>query len=218
MDMGDGVKSRYKDVDILGLLGSIVDRYVEYSQSAFEVDREMLVKAAGAADSEDKAFIWTCRQAGTHCFNEREAYIRDSTAYDTYQYYAESPRGKLFVCIVEVTGMRDGKVIGDVYGVDYKQHSAHIECCTATSDRVRLVYEHGECIQQIGHEIVRHGGKRLGRCTAIEHLPASDEAVDALLHAERSRRRALRIGDTDELEEEIQGAFVREDCYGHRRA
>lgn len=205
MDIVDGVQCRYKDVDVIDLLGRIAHDHLQHYLSDFEADEKILVEAAGAADREDRMFLWTCRQTGTWCLRERQVYIRDTTAYITYQYYADRADGEVLACAVEVMGMRDGKVMGDVCWLDYRQHSAHIRHCAVAPDRVRVTYEHGEVMQQIGQEILRHGGKQLGRCTAVEYLPASEEALGALLHAERSRRRDARIGDIDELKEKIQG-------------
>ena len=65
---------RYTDVDILAELSKLVDAHVQHYKEDFEYDRRAIAQAAKAELPEDRTLIWFCRECGTHCFRESQAF------------------------------------------------------------------------------------------------------------------------------------------------
>jgi DNA-binding MurR/RpiR family transcriptional regulator len=80
---------RYTDVDILAELSKLVDAHVQHYKEDFEYDRRAIAQAAKAELPEDRTLIWFCRECGTHCFRESQAFIRDTREHTTLRFYAE---------------------------------------------------------------------------------------------------------------------------------
>ena len=73
----DGMK-KYLDVDLVAELSKLVDAHVKHYKGDFDHDRKSLARAAKAELPEDKTLIWFCRESGTHCLRESQAFIRIS--------------------------------------------------------------------------------------------------------------------------------------------
>ena len=92
-----------------------LDRYPE----DFDLDAKKLWDSAQDPNMENRAFYWMSRPHGTWCVREREVFLDDTNANCIWTYYADQPEGILDFRVV-VEGVRDGKLAGRVYPIDYK--------------------------------------------------------------------------------------------------
>lgn len=110
---------KYMNIDIVPFLEEKMKSNTKYYQTDFEYDKQMFEQSAKSSRDEDKTLIWMSRPAGTHCHRERESFIFDSSAHNTWRFYAEHTKDPIIACTVEITGMHNGKVLGNVYEMDY---------------------------------------------------------------------------------------------------
>ena len=52
-----GKLNKFEDVDVLASLNAILKQNTGFYQSDFDIDREIIAKAAGSADKEDKTLL-----------------------------------------------------------------------------------------------------------------------------------------------------------------
>jgi hypothetical protein len=88
-------------------------------QSDFEVDKKILHDAALSGDDSGKYLLWMCGPAGTHCLSERDIFVRGTYAHNTFAFYYEQTRDPVIAYAVEVKGVSEGKVMGDLYELNY---------------------------------------------------------------------------------------------------
>ena len=72
---------KIKTTDLIEMLRTIMEFHTTHYQSDFDIDVEILTKAAQKAEStslEDRTFLWMVRTTGTWCLLEKNVYIKDS--------------------------------------------------------------------------------------------------------------------------------------------
>ena len=80
---------KFENVDILACLDAVMKQNTGFYQSDFDIDREIIAKTAASASKEDKTLLWFCRPSGTHCFRERDVFLKDTAPIQ----HMEVPRG-----------------------------------------------------------------------------------------------------------------------------
>ena len=69
-----GRLSKFEDVDVFASLNAVLKQNTGFYQSDFDIDKEIIAKAAASPNREDKTLLWFCRPMGTHCFRERDVF------------------------------------------------------------------------------------------------------------------------------------------------
>ena len=72
--------NKFENVDIFASLDAIMRQNTGFFQSDFDIDKEIIAKAAASPNREDKTLLWFCRPSGTHCFKERDVFLKDTAA------------------------------------------------------------------------------------------------------------------------------------------
>lgn len=192
------IERKFWKVDILEVLGRIVEAHTAHFKSDFELDRKILKAAAGKEERQDRIFLWMCRENGTWCLRERDVFLKGTREYNTFCFYAEQTREPVLCYAVEVTGLVDGIVTGDIYALDYQRHYEQMGKAAISPGSVTLVYEHGERTQAAGKTITGHGDIELGKFVSFEYQPDSPKELRELLWNERYRRDHFEDGDIEE--------------------
>ena len=96
---------------------------------------------------------------------------------------------------VEITGLRDGKVMGDLYELDYRQHTAKLEQQALPIQEVSLKFEDGtetRCsYEQYNHGIYGMVAEH-DKVVSRHYEPESEDALRGLLSAARQGRQKNR--------------------------
>jgi hypothetical protein len=172
---------KYENVDFIAALGAVVEINTEHYKSDFKYDVDMFKKAARCPDGEINRFLWLSRQSGTECFRERDVYLIESQAHNSWPYYADRRGEGLRAYAVEITGLINGRVMGNLYELDYREHAAevkknalHVSTVSAKyadgtelhlsykewdGQRERLYHQHGE-LKQLRREPENEGDLR----------------------------------------------------------
>ena len=135
---------KFISCDVLAVLNEIMRHHTESYQEDFNIDKEILTEAAEENDKFDRRFLWMSRPQGTHCLTEKEVYLKDTSANKTWRYYDEQTRDKILAYAVEIDGLKDGVLIGDLYELDYRESTNYVRRNAVPVVSVKLTDENGK--------------------------------------------------------------------------
>lgn len=187
---------KYENVDVIASLEAVMRQNTRHYQSDFEYDRATLQKAAESQNAEDKALLWMSRDAGTWCFKERDALLLDSEAFMVWSNY-EGTGENIIAFQVEVNGMQDGKVMGNLYEIDYRGHLEHLKSAALPVDTVQITFEDGS--QRRFNYADYHARRsaishKYGDVTGYRLEPGNPGVLETTLRQEQAARQRLKPG------------------------
>ena len=83
---------KFENVDVIASLEAIMKQNTAFYQSDFDIDKQILQKAAVSPVPEDKRLLWFSRPSGTCCFRERDVFLKDTRQHNTWRFYGEQTR------------------------------------------------------------------------------------------------------------------------------
>lgn len=193
-----GKLNKFEDVDILASLEAILKQNTGFYQSDFDIDKQIIAEKAASPNKEDKTLLWLSRPSGTYCFRERDVFISDTAPNNTWCFYKEQTRDHILAYAVELTGVQDGKIKGNLYELDYEKHYERVKNDTLAAGTVTLVYEHGTREQPADRRFDGYPDPQLGKFERFEVQPKDPEALQFLLREEKESRDKLKPGDFKE--------------------
>ena len=185
-----------ENVDLFDVLGNVVNENTEYYKSDFEHDKRWLTNAAGKENAEDKIFYWISRSHGTHLLGEREVFIKDSPENITFLHWYAENEPSIRAYAVVVTGEADGKIIGNVYDIDYPQICEYIKENAAVADNKTMYYEHGSVDVAANNYENLASHPNFGRYVGYELIPNNPEYLKDLLKEVRAERGQEAVENT----------------------
>jgi len=193
---------KYENVDIVAALGAVVELNTEHYKSDFKYDIEKFKAAARNPDGENNRFLWLSRQSGTWSFPERDVYIKDTEAFNYFTGYGKligSPEfyqhviidDRILAYAVNITGIENGRIKGDLYELDYRDQIRQINKNALPLHTVTAKYEDGTVLTLTNKEYDakcerlyhQHGELQ----TLVKH-PEDESALRAVLRQVRERR------------------------------
>ena len=114
-----GKLNKFENVDVTASLEAIMKQNTAFYQSDFDIDKEIIKRAAESPNAGDKRLLWFSRPSGTCCIKERDAFLKDTREHNTWKFYGEQTRDRVLAYAVELTGIQDGKITGNLYELDY---------------------------------------------------------------------------------------------------
>ena len=103
---------KFENVDVITSLEAIMKQNTAFYQSDFDIDKQILQKAAVSPIPEDKRLLWFSRPSGTCCFRERDVFLKDTRQHNTWRFYGEQTRDTILAYAVELTGTEQEKIKG----------------------------------------------------------------------------------------------------------
>ena len=188
-------QSKFENMDLFASLEAIMKQNTGFYQSDLEIDKEIIAKAAASPRKEDKTLLWFCRPSGTHCFRERDVFLKDTAPHNTWRFYMEQTSDRVLAYAIELTGKERGKIKGNLYELDYSKHYERVKEKELPADTVKLIYEHGERVQEAGRYFDGTPDPQLGKFERFEAVPNDPDALQSLLQEERRSREQLPPGD-----------------------
>jgi hypothetical protein len=185
---------KFVNVDILASLDAVMRGHTESYQSDFQIDKEIIRKAAQSTEPEDKVLLWMSRPGGTYCFKERDAFLRDTRAHNSWRFYHEQTKDKVLAYTVEISGWKGDKVVGNLYELDYQQHAAHVRRAALPVSSVLITLDDGQT-RQVPYEEYRNNPDAIRRATGIRYEPEDESVLMGLLCREQARREQLKTGN-----------------------
>lgn len=195
---------RFMDVDLTGFLGEIAKRVVKNNTTNWKDDIEKLQKAAMSDDPNDRRLIWLISGAGTALNTEYETFIEDTPASRHMTEYRKLDPD-FFGYIIEVRGIDNGKIVGNVFEIgDFEEYSWYVRKTALPLDSVTITYADGRGNyrdEDVPHYEFSRDYKMLvaesGAVATISYHPYPYlKGMPTLLHKERENRMTLPIGST----------------------
>jgi hypothetical protein len=182
---------KYENVDVVACLGAIMEINTENYKSDFKYDCDMFYKAAKDPDGENDRLVWLTRRSGTECFFERDVYLMPSQAYETWQSYAASRYEAARAYAVEVAALDRGRVYGDIYELDYRDHASDVKRAARPVYTVDALYADGERLH-LPYKTWDANRERLyhehGHLQSVRRIPDDEDALLKALSAARALR------------------------------
>jgi len=189
-NQGYGLQDRasFRDVDVISTLQEIVNHNTYYYQTDFSYVQDILRKAAEERNG-NRNFFWMSRKNGTWCFPERNVYIRDTNAYNTWMYYGGSKSEQVKAFWIELKESEDGKVIGDIAEIDYQKHLDYLSTYRSLPTRVEVVFRNPNGYHNFDFEEYNKNWQEIGQqYGTIDRKSFLVDEPDALAYAMRGVR------------------------------
>ena len=190
-----GKLNKFENVDVFASLEAVMKQNTGFYQSDFDIDKKIIAEKAASSDPADKTLLWLSRPSGTHCFRERDVFISGTAPHNTWRFYREQTCDHILAYAVELTGVQDGKIKGNLYELDYEKHYERVKNDTLAAGTVTLVYEHGTREQPADRRFDGYPDLQLGKFERFEVQPKDPEALQSLLREEMRSRDRLTPGD-----------------------
>jgi hypothetical protein len=182
---------KYENVDVIAALGAVVEINTEHYKSDFKYDIDMFKEAARHPDGENNRFLWLSRQSGTECFRERDVYLIESQAHNSWPYYADRRGEGLRAYAVEITGLENGRVMGTLHELDYRQHAAEVQKSALHVATVSAKYADGTELH-LPYKDWDGQRERLynrhGELKQLRREPENEGSLQAVLNTSRRKR------------------------------
>ncbi len=117
--------------------------------------------------------MWFCRPSGTHCFRERDVFLKDTAPHNTWRFYMEQTSDRVLAYAIELTGKERGKIKGNLYELDYSKHYERVKEKELPADTVKLIYEHGKGYRKPGDILTEPQTRSLGNLNALKPYPTT---------------------------------------------
>lgn len=190
-----GKLSKFEDVDVFASLSAILKQNTGFYQSDFDIDKSIITQAAASPHKEDKTLLWLCRPMGTHCFRERDVFLKDTAPHNTWRFYREQTSDRILAYAIELTGTERGKIKGNLYELDYTRHYERVKDKELAANTVRLIYEHGTRDIPAGQYFAGNPDTLYGKFERFEAIPNDPDELRFLLQEEKHSRELLAPGD-----------------------
>ena len=190
--------NKFENVDLFASLAAIMRQNTAFYQNDFDIDKEIIAKAAASPAAEDKTLLWFSRPSGTGCYKERDVFLKDTAPYNTWKFYGEQTRDKILAYAVTITGSEDEKIKGNLYELDYQEHFKHVAAHALPADTYKLMYEHGSREQPATQRFGGYTDPELGKFEHFDAQPNDPDALRYLLQEEKRTHEQLKPGDFKE--------------------
>ena len=187
--------NRFENVDVLATLDQLMRQNTAFYRNDFEIDKEIIGRAAASDKAEDKTLLWMSRPSGTYCFRESDVFLQGTRQHNTWTFYGEQTRDRVLAYAVELTGKVRGVIRGNLYELDYPQHFRHVAAEAVQADNIILHYEKGDREQPAGLYFDGRPDLKLGAFLRYEAKPNAPEHLRELLRQEQKGRAQLAPGD-----------------------
>lgn len=188
---------KFENIDVIASLGAIMRGNTAYHQKDFNIDTEIMRDWLQKAVGEPTPLLWLRRPSGTHLFPERNVFIKDTRAYNTWVFFGEETRDLIRAYAVELTGTDGGKLMGNLFELDYDAHSKHVKETALPAAYVHITFgdghDHDFTFEQYTspwNEIYWEHGK----VQTIEYSSHSEGELHEVLEQERRERQSLPFG------------------------
>jgi len=183
-------------------LGAVVELNTANYKSDFKYDIEMFKKATQHLDGENNRFLWLSRPSGTYCYLERDTYIKDTAAFNYWNGCAtilgkDTPYDKVIVndrvmtFAVEVTCIKNGRIMGNLNELDYKEHIRQLNRVALPLHTVTATYKDGTTVT-LPHK--EHDAQHIrlhhqhGQLQALTAHPENADSLRTILTQAREQR------------------------------
>lgn len=186
---------KYVNVDVIASLQSIMGQITAFYQSDFEYDKAHIIKAAHSEEPDKRNLLWLCRTNGTHLHEERDVFIKGTRAHNNIQlYHRDCQSEKAVLYSVEITGVKNGVVRGNLYERDRHQYAELAFRAASPLTDVTLTFTDGKELRIPQEEISYYQHEKI---MEVRNEAEDESVVRGALRQEHERRERLPKGRLD---------------------
>lgn len=204
---------RFEGIDILDALGQIMELHTQHFKQDFDLDKELIPKLAVSVDPEDKRLLWMSRPCGTYTLRERETYLDGSYENSVWKYYYEQSKYPVLAYALSIKGIQDGKVMGNIYPLDYPAHVEQVKLLTCPIEKVTVTFEDGAVVTlpyQTRRQFINELSPEHGTPKFMRYEPESEQELAMILKRERFMRSyQVKSGNIKEYIDGLKKSTVR---------
>lgn len=182
---------KFINCDILAVLGEILSHNTEHWREDIDIDKEILSEAAEEKDRNDRRFLWMSRSCGTHCLKEKDVYLRGTSQHNAWRFYDEETNETVIAYAVEIDGLKDGVLRGNLYELDYHASSDFVRRCAVSIGKVKLYGEDGS-EKYLTYEEDWYSKVQEFSYVKRDFIPNNESGYDAVLAVAKSDRLTAR--------------------------
>lgn len=191
---------QFKNVNLEYFLEQVMKSNTQHHQEDFEIDKKMFKSAMQSDIPDDKYLVWLSRANGTHCLRENDIFIKEATAYYTWQQWAEPKREENIIAFaIHITGSMDGKPIADVYQLDYTAHAEMVKKSALSSNVKVLHFENGDIRLPSTAPTHISSGLNYGEYIRTEYIPENWQRFYDRIFKAHSLYEKLPEGDAEKF-------------------
>ena len=205
---------RFEDVELLGALSRIVDLHTQHYKEDFDLDKELISKLAVSDRSEDKQLLWMSRPCGTYTLREREVYLRAAMKTKCGGFTRNRQMILFLAYAISLKEVRDGKILGDLYPLNYREHVERMKKLTCPIGNVAVAFADGNVITipyQERRQLMNRFMPEHGAPKTMTYLPENEPELMMILKRERFKRSYhATAGNLEEYLDKLEKTTLRE--------
>ena len=182
-----------KKTDIIPMLQEIVAENATHYQDDLLMDAGQLSAAMLDPVPENRVFLWMCRPCGTWCFLEREVFLRDTVAHNTWtyqEYIIQAEKIKAYRITVAPGQPGPGSLVpGELQPLNYREQVERVKRLALPIQQVKLVIWNTDktLIMLFADYSAQRGDltRRFGPIDEVYYQPENEGELSALLYTER---------------------------------
>lgn len=191
-------QKKYLDMDVIAFLEERMKSNTKHYQSDFGIDTRVIKNAAFSQRKEDKTLLWFSRPMGTYCNTERETFIRDTFAYNNWRYFTEQSNDPIIAFAVELTGMKDGVIRGNLYELDFRSFAEELAKIAVPAQAVEKTFQDGY-VEQVPMERSSYPYyvglvEKHGPIVASRTIPVDTDRLNEILAEQTFLRSFFKLG------------------------
>jgi hypothetical protein len=134
------ILDRIDNVDLREALGDIAKTNTFFHrENDLGISIEQMERAAKINDYADKTLIWVSHPTGIGCYSEREAFQKDTRAYNGVLFHGfDMQSDRKLAYAVDVAGMTNGRPHGSLYEIDIREYAEEVRKNAVASNTVRI--------------------------------------------------------------------------------
>ena len=194
--------NKHTEVDLYQALGKVVEENTAFYKDDFEIDKRIIQKAAESDEPDEKRLLWLSRRSGTQCLNEREAFIRDTRDFNTWQFYAQQTGDHFVAFVVEPYFIQGKAAIGNLYELDFSEHAAEMAKKAVNVSEKEITFEDGfitRTLFNIGWGAVSNLIEEHGNIVKQVAIPQDPAKLHDVLAEQRQKRYAMKEAKREEI-------------------
>jgi hypothetical protein len=179
----------------------VVEKNTVFYKEDFEIDKRIIQKAAESDDLDEKRLLWLSRKSGTQCLNEREAFIRDTRDFNTWQFYAQQTDDHLVAFVVEPYFVQGKTSIGNLYEIDFREHAAEMAKKAVSVSEKEISFEDGFITRtpfNVGWGAISNLIEEHGKIIKQVSIPQDPDKLHDVLSEQRQKRYGLKEAKREE--------------------
>ena len=154
------------------------------------------------------------RPCGTYTLREREVYLDGSHENKVWRFYQEQTNDPVLAYAISLKEVRDGKIFGNLYPLNYREHVERMKKLTCPIGNVAVAFADGSVITipyQERRQLMNRFMPEHGAPKTMTYLPENEPELMIILKRERLKRSYhATAGNLEEYFDKLEKTTLRE--------